>query len=146
MGGRIYSVGYEGITLDGLVDRLIGARVSVLVDVRLNPISRRPGFSRRGLARALDHVGIVYIHEQELGNPADNRDSFRNSDGQEGRTRMRALLANGAGAALERLVALASEQRIAVLCVERNPQRCHRDVITEMAVERNPAIEVLQVL
>jgi hypothetical protein len=35
--GRIYSVGYEGLTVDGLVERLTGARVSVVVDVRLNP-------------------------------------------------------------------------------------------------------------
>ncbi len=144
--GRIYSVGYEGMTLEGLVDRLRGAHVSVLVDVRLNPTSRKPGFSRTRLSETLYEAGIAYVHEKELGNPPDNRDSFRHGDGQDGRTRMRTILADGAGAALDRVVKLASEQRIAVLCVERDPGRCHRDVITEMALERNPAIELLQVL
>lgn len=37
-------------------------------------------------------------------------------------------------------------QRIAVLCVEREAHRCHREVITDMAVERNPAIEVVKIL
>lgn len=146
MAGRIYSVGYEGMTLDGLVDRLAGAQVSVLVDVRLNPISRKPGFSRRRLAEALRDAGIEYVHEKELGNPSGNRDSFRNGDGETGRARMRAILDNGAGTALDRVVELASGQRVAVLCVERDHHRCHRDVITEMAVARNPHIEVLQIL
>ncbi len=144
--GRIYSVGYEGMTLDALVDRLAGAGVSVLVDVRLNPVSRKPGFSKKRLTAALEEAGIEYVHEKELGNPQDNRDSFRNGDGEAGRSRMRAMLSNGGGDALGRLVDIASNQRVAVLCVERDHSRCHRDVITDMAVERNPDIEVLQIL
>lgn len=41
--GRIYSVGYEGIEVDALAERLAQSRVSVLVDVRLNAVSRRKG-------------------------------------------------------------------------------------------------------
>jgi uncharacterized protein (DUF488 family) len=67
--GRIYSVGYEGMTLQGLVDRLVAAHVAVVIDVRLNPTSRRPGFSRRRLAEGLSSAGIDYVHEKELGNP-----------------------------------------------------------------------------
>jgi uncharacterized protein (DUF488 family) len=59
---------------------------------------------------------------------------------------MRAMLDNGGGEALCRVVDLASSQRVALLCVERDHSRCHRDVITDMAVERNPDIEVLQIL
>ncbi len=146
MAGRIYSVGYEGMTLDGLVERLAGARVAVLVDVRLNPVSRKPGFSRRRLTEAMATAGIEYVHEKELGNPPENRDSFRTGTGESGRARMREILENGAGAALDRVVALASDQRIAVLCVEQDRHRCHRDVITDMAIERNPEIEILQML
>lgn len=146
MTGRIYSVGYEGITVDALVARLSGARVAVLVDVRLNPVSRKPEFSKKRLTQALTDAGIEYVHEKELGNPQDNRDSFRSGDGEAGRSRMRSMLNNGAGEALTRLVDLASSQRVAVLCVERDHSRCHRDVITDMAVERNPDIEVLQIL
>ena len=144
--GRIYSGGYEGMTLDALVDRLASAHVSVLFDVRLNAVSRKPGFSKKRLTAALEEAGIDYVHEKELGNPQDNRDTFRNGDGEAGRVRMRSTLDNGAGEALGRLVDLASNQRVAVLCVERDQSRCHRDVITDMSVERNPDIEVLQIL
>lgn len=146
MTGRIYSVGYEGMTVDGLVERLTGAHVSVVVDVRLNPSSRKPGFSRKGLSDRLAKAGIDYVHEKDLGNPTDNRDSFRYGDGETGRERMRFILSNGSREALDRVVALASKNRIAVLCVEREHRRCHRDVVAAMAVERNPQIEILQVL
>ncbi len=146
MAGRIYSVGYEGLTIDALIERLIGSRVTTLVDVRLNAISRKAGFSRRRLSETLSHAGINYVHEKDLGNPPDNRDSFRTGDGTEGRARMRTILLNGSGDALKRLVDLASNERIAVLCFERDHQRCHRDVITEMALEANPTIEIIQML
>lgn len=144
--GRIYSVGYEGMTVESLVDRLTGAKVTTLIDVRLNPSSRKPGFSRTRLTEVLAAAGIEYVHEKDLGNPPDNRDSFRTGDGESGRTRMRSMLENGSGTALDRVVDRAADERIAILCVEREQDRCHREVIIDMALEKNPGIEVLQIL
>lgn len=144
--GRIYSVGYEGLTLASLVDRLSSAKVTTLVDVRLTPSSRRPGFSKKSLSAGLQEAGIAYVHERQLGNPPENRDSFRKGDGTDGRRRMRELLDNGSGDALQRLVDLADGDRIAVLCVERERDRCHRQVITDMAQEIDPDLEVIHIL
>ncbi len=144
--GRIYSVGYEGLEVKALAERLAQARVSVLVDVRLNAVSRRPGFSRKALAAALADAGVDYLHERDLGNPQDNRDAFRRGEGNVGRRRMRSILSNGSGSALQRLVDLARAKRVAVMCVERDRLRCHRDVITEMVQEIEPTIEVVQIL
>ena len=144
--GRIYSVGYEGLTLAGLVERLAQSKVTALVDVRLTPASRRPGFSKSALAAALDAAGIDYIHEPDLGNPPDNRESFRSGDGEAGKARMRARMNNGSGPALRRLVDRAREGRVAVLCLERSPARCHRQVVTEMALELEPELEVVNLL
>ena len=144
--GRIYSIGYEGLELEALVDHLAAAKVSLLVDVRLNPVSRRRGYSRKTLSATLEAAGIDYRHERALGNPQDNRDSFRRGDGEEGRQRMREILDNGSGDALRRLVDDARGTRVAVLCVERDRLRCHRDVITEMVKEIDPTIDVLQIL
>jgi uncharacterized protein (DUF488 family) len=144
--GRIYSVGYEGFELKGLVESLVSAGVSLVVDVRLTPLSRKRGFSGKSLSAKLHQVGIAYRHEVDLGNPSDNRDAFRHGDVEEGRRRMRALLANGAEPALRRLVEEARKGRVAVLCVERSRLRCHRQVITDMVQEIDPTIEVLQIL
>lgn len=144
--GRIYSVGYEGLTVAALVDRLSAAKVTTLIDVRLTPSSRRPGFSKKSLSAALEAANIAYEHERLLGNPPENRDSFRKGDGTDGRRHMRELLDNGSGEALQRLVDLADGDRIAVLCVERDRDRCHRHVITDMAQEIAPDLEVIHIL
>jgi len=145
-GGRIYSVGYEGLSAVALVHRLAADKVTTLVDVRLTPSSRKAGFSRKSLSAALETAGIRYIHEPELGNPPDNRDSFRRGDGREGRERMRARLMSGSGAALMRTVERARRERIAMLCVERERHQCHRDVITDMALELVPELEVVHIV
>jgi uncharacterized protein (DUF488 family) len=143
-GGRIYSIGYEDMSLAGLVECLSQSRVSVLVDVRLNPSSRRPGFSRRPLAQALADVGIDYVHEPLLGNPADNRDGFRRGDAEAwGRVEQR--LVNEGSEALDRLVTRARGQRVAVLCVERDGARCHRRAITNRARALAPELDVVEV-
>lgn len=144
--GRIYSVGYEGFELPGLIHCLRDAQVRTLFDVRLTPVSRKKGFSRKTLSAELKRAGIAYVHDKDLGNPPDNRDSFRRGDGGEGRWRMREILSNGSGSALQRLVESASYERVAVLCVEREETRCHRQVITEMVREINPALEVWTIL
>jgi uncharacterized protein (DUF488 family) len=144
--GRIYSVGYEGLPVSTLIDHLSSARVSVLVDVRLNPVSRKPGYSRKSLSAELQQAGIIYVHETDLGNPPDNRDSFRRGDGEAGRHRMREMLNNGSRPALHRLIDYARAGRVAVLCVEREECRCHRQVITEMALELDPSLELWPIL
>jgi uncharacterized protein (DUF488 family) len=146
--GRIYSVGYEGMNLKSFVEMCQQNRISTLVDVRLTPASRRPGFAKRALSSALEQAGITYLHEPKLGNPPENRDAFRDGDDKElerGKKNMRKLLANGSGEALDRVIELARTSRIAVLCVERDHDRCHRSVITEAVVAAEPSIEVLQV-
>lgn len=144
--GRIYSVGYEGFKLDGFVDTLIAAEVTTVIDVRLTPLSRKQGFSSKTLSASLQAVGIEYVHESELGNPPDNRDAFRTGDGSAGRRRMEAILRNGSGQALQRVVEQACATRIALLCVERDGNRCHRKVITDMIQEIEPSIEVWPIL
>lgn len=144
--GRIYSVGYEGLTLSSLVERLLQSKVSLLVDVRLNAVSRRPGFSKKALTAGLEKAGIGYVHEPLLGNPVENRDSFRIGDGEAGRRAMRKRLENGSRSAVEELVASARRARVAVLCVERDRNSCHRQVITDMVEELEPEIEVLHLL
>src|SRR6266568_5826885 len=144
--GRIYSVGYEGLTLSGLVERLAQSKVEVLFDVRLNAVSRRQGFSKRALSAGLEQAGIRYVHEPLLGNPPENRDSFRQGDGTEGRAAMRRRLQNGSRDALDALISEATSAPVAVMCVERDRNSCHRQVITDLVEELHPEIEVLHLL
>ena len=58
----IYTICYEGATVDGFLATLKQAGVERLIDVRALPSSRRPGFSKSPLAAALSEVGIEYVH------------------------------------------------------------------------------------
>lgn len=139
---RLLTIGYEGRTAEGLVEELKSARVGVLVDVRLTPLSRKPGLSKRRLAESLEQAGIAYVHLRALGNPKENRAAFRAGDPRS-RTRLRALLRSPeAAAALEQVVALISDSRVALLCFERDASECHRHVISDELERRVPALEV----
>jgi uncharacterized protein (DUF488 family) len=137
--GRIYSVGYEGLTVAGLVERLQQSRIDELVDVRANPFSRRPGFSKKRLAESLAAARISYRHEPLLGNAFRDVEDFAAA-----MDLMRDHLATGEpGEAVDRLVSLAEGRRIAVLCLETDQRRCHRQVVLEAALAREPGLDIL---
>lgn len=140
----LFSVGYEGRDADEVVGVLVSAGVDVLVDVRLNPISRKPGLSKTRLREALGAEGIRYLHERTLGNPKDNREAFQGPDVEQGRRRFAERLSNGSRPALDGLVELTRTGRVAVLCFERDAGRCHRQVITDVAQDVAPAIAVVE--
>ncbi|WP_420639703.1 DUF488 family protein [Candidatus Poriferisocius sp.] len=141
--GKLVSVGYERRTIDELVSVLRDAQVQVLVDVRLNAISRKRGFSKTALARALANAGIEYRHERALGNPKDNRDGFRRGL-REARRRYERHLAIGASPTKDEIVELARSRRIALFCYERDHADCHRSCITESALRDAPELQLVE--
>jgi uncharacterized protein (DUF488 family) len=139
VGVGLVSIGYEGRTQDDLVQVLVSAGVTMLVDVRLTPLSRKPGLSRRGLEAALATVGIAYRHERALGNPKDNRAPFRDGNLRVGRKAFAAILKRqDAAAAVAGLAEDCQRERVAVLCFERDHDRCHRQLVVEATLDRIP--------
>jgi uncharacterized protein (DUF488 family) len=137
--GGLLGVGYEGRTVQQLVAHLVAAGVSRLVDVRLTPISRKPGLSKTALGRALAEAGIEYEHRRELGNPKGNRAGFAGSAAAvaEARAVFTVLLHRPESHdAVEELAAAAWRERVALLCFEADQHRCHRDVILHEARRR----------
>ena len=139
----IVSIGYEQRDVSELIGLLKANGVVTLVDVRLNPVSRKKGFSKKALAAAMGDAGIEYRHERELGNPKENRDPFRRGL-ESARQRYRSHLQNGGCSAYERVIDLASTSRIALLCYERDHDQCHRSCILETAQTDHPTISVLR--
>jgi hypothetical protein len=73
----LFTIGYEQAKPAAVLDELKRAKIELLVDTRAAAASRRPGFSKRQLAAALDEAGIGYIHLQKLGTPAEGRAAAR---------------------------------------------------------------------
>lgn len=59
---RLFTLRYEGLSLEQYFNRLINNAVSVLCDVRRNAMSMKYGFSKRTLEQACEGVGVTYVH------------------------------------------------------------------------------------
>ena len=135
----LYTIGYEGKTLDEFLGELQEAKVELLIDVRAVAASRRPGFSKTALSGALAQRGIDYLHLRPLGTPAAGRQAAR-----AGRTaEMRAIYADQletpeAELAMVRALAEAGGRRAALLCFEREAGGCHRSMLAERMLDREP--------
>lgn len=127
---EVFTVGYEGRTIDELVGLLRRHRVRVLVDVRLNAISRRRGFSKTALAGSLADAGIDYVHEPQLGNPKENRPAFREGRPAAHRKYLKHVERQGTDA-VARLTDLVASAPTALLCFEQEPESCHRTTIAK---------------
>lgn len=135
---QIFTIGYEGKSIDEYIAELKEHRVALLCDVRNNPNSRKPGFAKKRLAERLERNGIAYRHFPELGiaredrknvvTPEDYRKLF---DRYERRT-----LAKREETLGEIIALLADYPRIALTCFEADPQACHRSRIAG-ALERH---------
>lgn len=139
----LIGLGYQGLDLDDLSDKLSKWGVSVLVDVRLNAVSRKPGFSKSRLSAHLEERGIRYVHMPALGNPKDNRAGY-GGDADEietSRARFREVLEDDrAQEALRELVQLAVGTHVAVFCYEESELHCHRH---EVLHEANRLMDVI---
>ena len=127
----LHTIGYEQAKPAAVLGELGRAKIQLLVDTRAVAASRRPGFSKRQLAAALDEAGIGYIHLQKLGTPAAGRTAARSGDIDAlWRIYDKHMKSKDAQEALDELIALIkSGQRIALLCYCRNPETCHRSRI-----------------
>ncbi len=133
-GPLVFTVGHSTRPIEEFLSLLRSHDVATLVDVRTVPRSRRnPQFNSETLAASLSEVGIEYVHESGLGgfrrasadspNKAWRNASFRGyADYMQG-SDFREHLA--------RLMQRAREQRIALMCAEAVPWRCHRSLIAD---------------
>ena len=126
----IFTIGYEGTTMDAFLAALKEAGVEQVIDVRALPLSRRPGFSKNSLAATLKEAGIGYVHLKALGTPKPGRDAAKKGDWRT----MEAIYAGQlelpeAQAEAAKMRALAAEKRSALLCFERDAHHCHRTML-----------------
>ncbi|HSV49611.1 MAG TPA: DUF488 domain-containing protein [Candidatus Acidoferrales bacterium] len=143
----VLTIGHSTRTLEEFIELLQIYGVTLLIDVRTVPRSRHnPQFNKESLPTFLRHVGIKYIHLEEIGglrhpkanstNLAWENASFRGyADYMQTKEFTDALL---------KVVALARENRLALMCAEALPWKCHRNLISDALVARR--IRVLHII
>ncbi|MCC5805372.1 MAG: DUF488 family protein [Opitutales bacterium] len=136
MPGGLLTIGYEGKCLETYLNQLLRASVTVLCDVRRNPLSRKYGFSKTTLRGACEALGIRYEHLPELGIPSSERRELKTQADYD------AIFADYERESLPRQKEplgrirawVKAGERVALTCFEHHPHQCHRHCVAE-AVE-----------
>lgn len=137
-GAGVVTIGYEGRSLEAYLNLLLKDSVTLLCDVRRNPLSRKYGFSKSTLRTACEGVGIRYEHIPELGIASEERRELNTQADYDALfvTYERENLPNQ-GTALGKIRhwVETDKQRVALTCYEAQPCQCHRHCVAE-ALER----------
>lgn len=125
----IFTIGYEGLDIEAFMSLLAEHGIETVVDIRELPLSRKPGFSKKALASALNLSGFEYTHMVELGCPKLVRDRYREDGNWKRYTDGFLKHLKTQGAAVAELSTLASSSNCALLCYEADFNFCHRSMV-----------------
>lgn len=134
----IFSIGYEGKTVEHYTNQLIRANVKMLCDIRKNPISMKYGFSKNQLKFIVENIGIKYLHFPELGIDSNKRKNLNSQDSYEELFRdfEENTLPLRSRCFEELTKIFLQEKRIAFTCFEANYKQCHRSRVLIIMSEK----------
>ena len=124
----LFTIGYEGITIEEYFNRLIQKDIRVLCDVRNFPQSMKFGFSKNQLKKICEGLGIIYIHLPALGIEASKRKNLTTKKDYElifDEYRHTTLNSNNSDQKII-LELLKKYKRVALTCFESDVNYCHR--------------------
>jgi uncharacterized protein (DUF488 family) len=142
----VYAIGHSTRTIDEFIEILRAHSISMLADIRTIPKSRHnPQFNEDELTRSLEDKGITYMHFKELGGLRKAKKDSVNTGWQNASFRGFAdyMQTREFASAIRRLMQLAKQGRVAVMCAEGNPFRCHRSLVADALTVRK--VRVLHV-
>lgn len=134
----IYTIGYEGTSLMTFIKCLHINHINVVLDVRLYPFSRKPGFSQKALQTALNQANISYRHFAELGCPADIRDNYKLDNNWSTYVQLYNAYLDANPEILKPILPYLSSLRCALMCFEADANFCHRSLIAKRVMSLYP--------
>ncbi len=139
----LFTIGYEGSSIDQYLYRLLSNNVNVLIDVRKNPFSRKHGFSQNQLQKYMTKVDIKYYHLPELGISSKLRKNLNGIQSYENLFEYySSTILPEQGQAIDEIKELLLEhRRVALTCFEAEYRMCHRHKIAEV-FESEPNLDI----
>lgn len=135
-GPGVATIGYEGRSQEAYLNALLADGITILCDVRKNPLSRKFGFSKKALASGCESIDIRYEHLPELGISREQRGELNTQADYD--TLFETYEENSLPQQQESIEIIAkwvrSGERVALTCYELRPEQCHRHCVAE-AVE-----------
>lgn len=134
----IFTIGYEGFSIEDFIKKLKDSNIQQLIDVRELALSRKNGFSKGILSLKLKEAGILYKHIPELGSPKEIRHQLHQDWDykrffEEYKNHIKDLDVLGNISDIE---GRAKRKKTVLLCFEKDPKTCHRSIIAEELVKR----------
>jgi hypothetical protein len=131
-GPGLATIGYEGKSIEKYLNQLIETGVTLLCDVRRNPLSRKYGFSKKSLSNTCLGVGVRYEHLPELGIPSGKRRVLKSQEDYD--RLLSAYKRNslpGQNSTLQKIAKWVDADRnfVALTCFELDSNRCHRSCV-----------------
>jgi uncharacterized protein (DUF488 family) len=125
---KLYTIGYEGLSLEEYLNKLLKYDVKVLCDVRKNAFSMKYGFSKSQLKTACEGLGMQYVHLPTLGiDSADRQNLLTTQDRTKLFQQYCAEVLTVTQTAQNQLIELlAQHKRVAITCFEAQSCDCHR--------------------
>lgn len=133
---QLCTIGYEGVSLEQYINKLIIEDIHVLCDVRKNAYSQKYGFSKSQLEKACKGVGIQYVHIPSLGIESTKRQKLcSQKDYDMLFAEYETTVLSAQTEALEYIRNLIRVyKRVALTCFEKDPKQCHRTRIAKALV------------
>ena len=128
----VYTMGYEGLMVDGFLNSLMRVGIQRLIDVRSNPVSRRYGYHKSTLSRLCSYLQIEYCHMPELGVASKERQNLKSPADYEALfDYYREESLSRQTDAMQKLAQLLREKASVLVCMEADPEFCHRSQLAE---------------
>jgi hypothetical protein len=139
----VYTVGYQGRSIDAFLNQLLRRGISLLVDVRRNAYSQQRAFCKGALRTLCEKVGISYCHVPALGVPADRRQHLDSRAAYEALFKYydESVLPQQTSE-IHRVGEMLKRSPGALLCFEANACECHRGRLSRVLAERTGLSEV----
>jgi uncharacterized protein (DUF488 family) len=145
----VFTIGHSTHPLDEFVGLLRAHGVTRVVDVRTVPRSfHNPQFNKTSLPRSLKKVGLGYVHMSGLGGLRHAKHDSINMGWRNTSFRGYAdyMQTPEFEESLNELIQLASQDRVALMCAEALPWRCHRSLIADALLVRGIRTEDIMTL
>jgi uncharacterized protein (DUF488 family) len=145
--GAIFTLGHSTLPIGSFVALLHAYGIERLVDIRTIPRSRHnPQFNDTALAKSIKSQHLEYVHLKALGGLRRPRKDSPNTGWRNEGFRGFADYMQTAEFhdALAALIHMSREKRVAIMCAEAVPWRCHRSLVADaLSVRGVPVVEIL---
>lgn len=143
----VYTIGHSTHPIEKFIDMLRARDIATLIDIRTIPRSRHnPQYAQEAIAKALQSSGIAYRYMKELGGLRRARKDSPNTGWRNASFRGYAdyMQTDAFRQAVDELVSLSEKSRVAIMCAEAVPWRCHRSLVGDALTVRGiPVLDIM---